>query len=74
MSYETLTFWLYIQQQCGTDIEKFKGLFGSKIDMLPNKVVSSRTIRKVLTVDTIQKEILFRKIWMEYFETKLNGA
>ncbi|NBP01438.1 MAG: hypothetical protein EBU90_15120 [Proteobacteria bacterium] len=74
MSYETLTFWLYIQQQCGTDIEKFKGAFGSQIDMLPNKVVSSRTIRKVLTVDTIQKEILFRKVWMEYFKTKLNGA
>lgn len=74
MSYDKLTFWLFIQQQCSSEIEKFKSLFGSNIDMLPNYVTSSRKIRNALNVDTIEKEILFRKIWMEYFKTKLNDA
>lgn len=74
MSYDKLTFWLFIQQQCGSEIEKFKSVFGSNIDMLPNYVASSRKIRNALNVDTIEKEILFRKIWMEYFKTKLNDA
>ena len=74
MSYDTLTFWLFIQQQHGSDIEKFKNLFGSNIDMLPHQVASSRKVRKVLNIDTIEKEIVFRKVWMEYFKTKLNEA
>lgn len=72
MSYDKLTFWLFLQKHCDPSIDTFKNVFGSNIDLLPDHVTSSRKIRNLLNIDTIQKEFLFRKVWMEYFKTKLN--
>ena len=71
MTHEKLTFWLFIQQQSGSSIEKFKNMFGSNIEHLPNYVTSARKIRRALNVDTLEKDIMFRKVWLEYFKTKL---
>ena len=71
MTCEPLTLWLYINNISDEDNIKFKKLFAQKIDALPNKVVSSKQIRKVLDIDSLEQEALFIKVWMKYFKLKV---
>jgi hypothetical protein len=72
MSQDNLTFWLYLQKNSNDPkVAKFKSLFVSELDQLPNRVTSSRQLRQILKLDSIEKEYIFRNVWLGYFKTKI---
>jgi hypothetical protein len=71
---QTLTFYDYVTSTKTESTEAFQDLFRDDIPRLPEKVTSSITIRKHLTIDTIIKERVFQTVFMEYFKEKLYSS
>ena len=69
------TFYDYITQENTEYIRLYKKTFNSSIDLLPRKVCSSKAIINILRKNTnyfdIEKNIIFKNCFMEYFEWKV---
>lgn len=72
MSKEPFTLYSYIQNNplC-LDAILFKESFD--VSQLPDKVVSSKKLREHLIIDSVFKEKLFQRVFLNYFKLKIRN-
>ena len=71
MTLETFTFYNYLQTYSSNDITLLKDLLKDKIDLLPDKVASSKKIMTCLNINSHNEYSLFKKVYLYYFKMKL---
>lgn len=71
MSKEILTFHKYIISNSSNTIHLFKNTFNSKIDSLPDKIVSSKFLIKYLQIKSQFEFQIFQNTFLDYFKYKL---
>lgn len=73
MSRDKLTFYSYITNYNTTNITKFLDLFENKIEIIPDKMVSSKYLIQLLNINTNTVYFdTFQNVFMEYFKLILN--
>lgn len=73
MSRKELTFYRYVTNYNTDNINKFLELFGNTVEKLPDKMISSKNIIKMLNINS--NTIYFRafkNVFMDYFTLVLN--
>jgi hypothetical protein len=65
------TFSYYLENYNNKTTSRFKVLIAEDLQKLPNKVTSSKQIRKYLTLDTNEKQQLFKTVYLDYFVEKV---
>jgi hypothetical protein len=71
MSKDILTFHKYIISNSSNTIHLFKNTFNSKIDSLPDKIVSSKFLIKYLQIKSQFEFQIFQNTFLDYFKYKL---
>lgn len=73
MSRKELTFYRYVTNYNTDNINKFLELFGNTVEKLPDKMISSKYIIKMLNINpnTIYFKA-FKNVFMDYFTLVLN--
>lgn len=72
MSIETYTFYNYINSNVSNNITSFKNVFSNKINKLPDKIISSKSLIKHLDIKTNVEFKIFKNTFLDYFKSKLN--
>lgn len=72
MSIETYTFYNYINSNVSNNITSFKNVFSNKINKLPDKIISSKSLIKHLDIKTNLEFKIFKNTFLDYFKSKLN--
>lgn len=73
MSRDKLTFYRYITNYNSVNIDKFVELFKNDINKIPDKMMSSKNIIKILNINTNTIYFTtFQKVFMDYFKLILN--
>jgi hypothetical protein len=73
MSRKELTFYRYVTNYNTYNINTFLELFGNNVEKLPDKMISSKYIIKMLNINS--NTIYFRtfkNVFMDYFKLILN--
>lgn len=74
MSILPFTFYNYIMSSNNNnDVEKFKEIFKTRLEKMPDKIVSSRVLMILLDIETRYEYDIFRNVYMEYFKKKVMG-
>ena len=74
MSRANLTFYSYIKNYNSDNIKKFLELFKDKIEVIPDKMTSSKYLIKFLNIhDNRVNFKIFQDAYMEYFKLILNN-
>ena len=76
MSRGNLTFYCYIKNYDSDNIKKFLELFGNEIETIPDKMLSSKYLIKILNIHTSSTRYsfkIFQDTYMEYFKVILNN-
>lgn len=71
MTINEMSLYNYINTHSSENINCFKKVFKNELSYLPNKIVSSRIIMQLLNInntDDYYKQIVFNKLYMEYFK------
>ena len=71
MTLETFTFYNYLQTYSSNDITLLKDLLKDKINLLPNKITSSKKIMTCLNINSQNEYDLFKKVYLDYFKIKI---
>lgn len=71
MSKDLFTFWYYLHTTDSSIVKLFLEIFKEDIDKLPNRVTSSKVIRKNLSLDNLQRTNLFKNVFLDYFREKV---
>jgi len=71
MSKDSLSFYNYVQNNGGEDIEKFKMIFGEKMEKMPDRIASSKVLMIILGVESREEYDVFRDVYMEYFKKRI---
>ena len=71
MTKECESFYNYIISNKSESIDKFKQTFNDRFDQLPDRVVSSKSILKNLTINNKMEFKIFQNTFLEYFKYKL---
>jgi hypothetical protein len=71
MTKECESFYNYIISNKSEPIDKFKQTFNDRFDQLPDRVVSSKSILKNLTINNKTEFKIFQNTFLEYFKYKL---
>jgi len=71
MSKDILTFHQYIISNSSNTIHLFKNTFNSKIDSLPDKIVSSKFLIQYLDIQSQFEFQIFQNTFLDYFKYKL---
>jgi hypothetical protein len=72
MSIEIYTFYNYINSNVSNNITNFKNVFSDKINKLPDKIISSKSLIKHLDIKTNVEFKIFKNTFLDYFKSKLN--
>lgn len=73
MSKGVLSFYNYVMNKSGSDIEEFKNVFGERIESMPDKITSSKVLMILLNINDREEYRVFRNVYMEYFREKMFG-
>ena len=71
MTLEIFTFYNYLQTYSSNDITLLKELLKDKIDLLPDKITSSKKIMMCLNINSRYEYDIFKKVYLDYFKLKL---
>jgi len=71
MTLETFTFYNYLQTYSSNDITLLKDLLKDKINLLPDKITSSKKIISCLNINSQNEYDLFKKVYLDYFKIKI---
>lgn len=69
MSKDVFTFYNYLVKNKSNEIDKFLTEFSDKIHLLPDKVVSSRQIIKILKITSNYEFKMFQNVFNNYYIT-----
>jgi hypothetical protein len=67
MSKDVFTFYNYLVTNKSNEIEKFLLEFSDKIHLLPDKVVSSRQLIKLLEITSRYEFKIFQNVFNDYY-------
>jgi hypothetical protein len=67
MSKLSFTFYNYIQNNHGDNIDKLREIFGERLEKIPDRGVSSKVLMILLGVETREEYDIFRNVYMDYF-------
>lgn len=73
MSKDILSFYKYITSHSNDNINIFKNIFYSKIESLPDKIVSSKYLIEYLEIQSKLEFDIFKNTFLDYFKYKLNS-
>ena len=73
MSRGILSFYNYVMNRGGEDIEEFKRVFGERIEKMPDKITSSKVLMIILNINDREEYRVFRNVYLEYFKEKMLG-
>jgi hypothetical protein len=71
MTLEIFTFYKYLQTYSSNDITLLKELLKDKIDLLPDRITSSKKIMMCLNINSRNEYCIFKKVYLDYFKLKL---
>lgn len=66
-----LTFYAWVKKNSGDEAEQFRKTFSNDIERIPQRMLSSIMIRDFITINTIYKDIVFKRTFLEYTRQKL---
>ena len=67
MSKDIFTFYKYITTTNSYQSNTFKDIFNSKIELLPDKIVSSKYLIKYFDIKTELEFYIFQNVFLDYF-------
>ena len=70
---QEFSFKHYLTNYENTEICNFKHYFQEKINSLPNKVISSKQIFKLLDINGEFEKRIFQNAFFEYFKEKIKN-
>jgi hypothetical protein len=73
MSKDILSFYKYITSHSTNNIILFKHMFNSKIDSLPDKIVSSKYLIEYLEIQSKLEFEIFKNTFLDYFKYKVTS-
>lgn len=74
MSRDIFTFYNYIQTNNTVKTQEFVMTFGDRVYNLPERVVSSRCIAKLLNITTRREFGLFRDVFTDYYKVYITNT
>jgi hypothetical protein len=70
MSVEPFTFYYFLMKNSSPNVNAFKAHYHDKVELLPDKIVSSKKLMEILQIETSVDFVTFHRAFMEYFKAK----
>lgn len=74
MSFEPFTFYNYLAKSSTPNSRAFKMHFKEQMERLPDKIVSSKQLMKILDIKSTLDFEIFHKAFLEYFKVKCQNG